>query len=305
MSITGAQGIWQSVLSEFEHYLRFEKGAAEQTIAAYVHDVRQYLSHLQALQILTPDAVRDEHVTAFLRSLAQLGISSRSLARYLSAIRHFHRFAIAYELVSHDPTELLETPSFEQTLPVVLSVEEVRRLLESIPTETPHGIRDRAVLEVLYGCGLRVSELCTLRSSDIWFDHGLVRVVGKGAKERIVPIGEIALAWIQRYLQDAYPVLRSPRYAPTALFLSNRGRALNRMAVWLIVQNAARKAELSTHITPHTLRHCFATHLVEAGADLRAVQEMLGHADISTTQIYTHLDRLYLREVHQRYHPRW
>jgi integrase/recombinase XerD len=178
-------------------------------------------------------------------------------------------------------------------------------LLEAVETSSPQGIRNRAVLEVLYGCGLRVSELCGLRLSDISFEDAIVRVHGKGSKVRLVPIGEIARSWTVRYLQEARPLLRSSRSMPTTLFLSNRGRQLNRMAVWLIVKEAARAAGIDAHISPHTLRHCFATHLVEAGADLRAVQEMLGHADISTTQIYTHLDRLYLREVHQRFHPRW
>lgn len=296
---------WHEILGNFEHYLRFEKGASENTIAAYIHNVRQYVEFIQANGIATFDAVTEQHVTAFLHRLAQIGLSERSIARYLSALRQFHTFAIAYELASVNPTELLESPSVQRTLPVVLTVEEVTRLLEGVQTNTPHGIRDRTVLEVLYGCGLRVSELCGLRLSDIAFDQSLVRVRGKGAKERFVPIGEVALGWIHRYVHDAYPLLRSPHHHPTTLLLSNRGRSLNRMAVWLIVQSAARTAGLETHITPHTLRHCFATHLVEAGADLRAVQEMLGHADISTTQIYTHLDRLYLREVHQRFHPRW
>jgi integrase/recombinase XerD len=293
-------------VEEFAQYLRFEKGVSEQTISAYTHDVQQYVEYLYASrQIATLEHVRDSDIVTFLQWLKELGLSQRSCARYTSAIRQFHRFALSNDLCTHDPTELIETPTFEHYLPQVLSVEEVESLLDSVPTTTPQGIRDRAVLEVLYGCGLRVSELCTLRSDDIAYDAGVVRVHGKGSKERLIPIGQVALEWIDRYCRDAYPLLRSSKYVPTALFLSNRGRSLNRMAVWLIVQAAARAANIRLHITPHTLRHCFATHMVEAGADLRAVQEMLGHADISTTQIYTHLDRLYLREVHRRFHPRW
>jgi integrase/recombinase XerD len=296
---------WNEVLTEFEHYLRFEKGTADHTVAAYCHDVCQYLEYLRSNCIANFDAITEQHIVVFLRTLASMGLSQRSVARYLSAIRQFHSFALAYERSSSNPTELLKTPSFERRLPMVLTVEEVSQLLEAVETSTPQGIRNRAVLEVLYGCGLRVSELCGLRLSDISFEDAIVRVHGKGSKVRLVPIGEIARSWTVRYLEEARPLLRSSRSMPTTLFLSNRGRQLNRMAVWLIVKEAARAAGIDAHISPHTLRHCFATHLVEAGADLRAVQEMLGHADISTTQIYTHLDRLYLREVHQRFHPRW
>jgi len=294
------------MLDEFAQYLRFEKGASEQTIAAYCHNARQYLVFVHtSVGKETLSETCETDIVTFLRYLAELGLSERSRARYTSAIRQFYRFALAHGHCAHDPTELIASPAFEQHLPQVLSVEEIFALLESVPTSTPEGIRDRAVLEVLYGCGLRVSELCGLRSDDIAYESRIVRVRGKGSKERLVPIGQVALDWIERYRRDAYPLLRSPKYAATTLFLSNRGRQLNRMAVWLIVQNAAKTAQLGMHITPHTLRHCFATHLIEAGADLRAVQEMLGHADISTTQIYTHLDRLYLREVHRRFHPRW
>jgi integrase/recombinase XerD len=294
-----------SAIEQFEQYLRFEKGAAEQTIAAYCHDVRQYLAFVIGSGERDIASLGEDDVVRFLNSLTEMGISARSAARYFSAIRHFHRFALDYGLSSTDPTELLRTPSFEKTLPNVLTVEQVVRLIEATDTNTPIGIRDRAVLEVLYGCGLRVGEVCRLRSVDIAFDHRLVRVLGKGSKERIVPIGNVAIEWVKTYLQHAYPLLRKSPKEPTALFLSNRGAPLNRMAVWLIVRAAARRAGLNVHITPHTLRHCFATHLIEAGADLRAVQEMLGHADISTTQIYLHLDRLYLSEVHRRCHPRW
>jgi len=294
------------MVEEFAQYLRFEKGASEQTIAAYCHNARQYVEFLRTSAGKSSlEQTCESDIVAFLRCLAELGLSERSRARYTSAIRQFYRFALAHGHCAHDPTELIASPAFEQRLPQVLSVEEIFALLESVSTSTPEGIRDRAVLEVLYGCGLRVSELCQLRSDDIAYDVGIVRIRGKGSKERLVPIGQVALDWIERYRRDAYPLLRSPKYAATTLFLSNRGRQLNRMAVWIIVQNAAKAAQLDVHITPHTLRHCFATHLVEAGADLRAVQEMLGHADISTTQIYTHLDRLYLREVHRRFHPRW
>lgn len=294
------------MLDEFAQYLRFEKGASELTVTAYYHNARQYVEFLHAVAgITTLDRTCETDIVAFLRNLAELGLSERSRARYTSAIRQLYRFALTHGYCTYDPTELIESPTFKLRLPQVLSVEEVSTLLASVPTTTPEGIRDRAVLEVLYGCGLRVSELCGLRSDDIAYGIGIVRVRGKGSKERLVPIGQVALDWIDRYLRQAYPLLRSPKYAVTTLFLSNRGRQLNRMAVWLIVQHAAQAAQLGVHITPHTLRHCFATHLVEAGADLRAVQEMLGHADISTTQIYTHLDRLYLREVHRRFHPRW
>lgn len=296
---------FEELIEQFEHHLRFEHGASELTIAAYRHNIRQYLDYTAQRGKRSLALLEEGDVVSFLTTLSLMGLSQRSCARYLSAIRHFHRFAIQAGLVQHDPTELLETPQFDKRLPSVLTIEQVRQLLESVDTATPTGIRDRAVLEVLYASGLRVSEVCSLRASDISFEARLIRIVGKGAKERIVPIGEIALKWINYYLSAALPLLRRGNTHPPQLFLSNRGRPLNRMAVWLIVRKAAKAAGLADGVTPHTLRHCFATHLVEAGADLRAVQEMLGHADISTTQIYTHLDQLYLSEVHRRFHPRW
>lgn len=298
-------GTFEALIEQLEHHLRFENGASELTIAAYRHDVHQYLSYLVQCGKQSLANLEENDVVGFLATLSQLGLSQRSCARYLSAIRHFHRFAVQTGLAKHDPTELLETPQFDKRLPTVLTVEQVVQLIESVDTITPAGIRDRAVLEVLYACGLRVSEVCSLRASDISFDARLVRVIGKGSKERIVPIGEIALKWIETYLNTALPLLRHGNRHLSQLFLSNRGRPLNRMAVWLIVRRAATNVGLADCVTPHTLRHCFATHLVEAGANLRAVQEMLGHADISTTQIYTHLDQLYLSEVHRNFHPRW
>ncbi|MCS7000965.1 MAG: site-specific tyrosine recombinase XerD [Bacteroidota bacterium] len=296
---------YRHVITQFEHYLRFEKGSAEQTIQGYRHDIYQYLQHLTEHKIASLSSVSEKDVVTFLSRLLSIGICPRSIARYLSAIRQFHRYALELGLCSHDPTELISTPSFDKKLPMVLTVEEVHRLLNAIDGSSPQSLRDRAILEVLYGCGLRVSELCQMRLRDISFEQQIVQVKGKGNKERIVPIGEIALSWIEKYKNEALPLLQRPSISSVQLFLSNRGRPLSRMAVWLIVRSAAQKAGITKPISPHTLRHCFATHLVEAGADLRAVQEMLGHADISTTQIYTHLDRSYLQEVHRAYHPRW
>ncbi|GBD06551.1 Tyrosine recombinase XerD [bacterium HR21] len=287
---------------EFAAHLRFEHGLAENTLRAYLHHVRTYSSFLQALGIEHPADAALPHVEAFLRQLHELGLAASSQAQYVAALRALYRFLTLVGQTTADPTELLVLPRRQRPLPEVLSVEEVERLLQQPDVSTPRGIRDRAILEVLYGCGVRVCELCQLRLGDIFVEEGLVRVRGKGAKERLVPIGAHALEWLMQYCRRVRPLLL--RRPTDRVFLNARGGALSRMAVWKIVQEAARRAGIARRVHPHTLRHSFATHLLEGGADLRAVQEMLGHASITTTQIYTHLDRFYLREVHRSFHPR-
>lgn len=289
-------------LQEFAAHLRFEHGLAENTLRAYVHHVRCYHAFLRSLGLEHPAQATPSQVESFVGQLHELGLAASSQAQYVAALRALYRFLILGGELAADPTELLALPRRRRPLPEVLSVAEVEHLLQQPDVSTPQGIRDRAILEVLYSCGVRVSELCQLRLGDIFAAEQLLRVRGKGAKERLVPIGSIALEWLQRYCREVRPLfLRRPT---DRVFLNARGGALSRMTVWKIVQKAAQRAGITRRIYPHTLRHSFATHLLEGGADLRAVQEMLGHASITTTQIYTHLDRFYVQEVHRSFHPR-
>ena len=242
------------------------------------------------------------HIIHFLNFLKTQGKSSRTLARHVASLRAFHQFLLRDKIIDHDPTVHIETPKQEKTLPQVLNVEEVTRLLETPKLDNHFGLRDKAMLEVLYATGIRISELVGLDVGDIHIEMGFVRCVGKGNKERIVPIGSAALHAVKRYLQDGRPKLVS-QSTKTTLFLNHHGRRMTRQGVWKILNASPPKRDYE-NLTPHTLRHSFATHLLENGADLRAVQEMLGHADISTTQIYTHVTKTRLKDIYQQYHPR-
>ncbi|MCS7176167.1 MAG: site-specific tyrosine recombinase XerD [Candidatus Kapabacteria bacterium] len=289
-------------LKEFTVHLRFERGLAENSVSAYLRHIRAFWDFVQSQGVGEIAAVGSAHVQAFLATLQQHGLEPASIAQCVAALRSLFRFLVLVGTVEEDPTEDIKLPHRQRALPEVLSIPEVERLLCQPDTQTPRGLRDRAILEVLYGCGLRVSELCALRIGDALADQGLLRVWGKGAKERFVPIGRLALGWVERYCREARPLfLRRPT---DLLFLNSRGGRLSRMAVWKIVESAARQAGIQRRVHPHTLRHSFATHLLEGGADLRAVQEMLGHAHITTTQLYTHVDRYYVQEVHRTFHPR-
>lgn len=291
-------------LLQYRQFLLLEKGVTARTDESYGHDLRMYESYLRRHSIGRPKDIAREHITGFLGDLHASGLSSRSVARALAAVRGFHRFMLSEELVTADPTEDIDSPKRSRALPGVLSVREVESLLEQPDLKRPLGVRDRAILETLYATGMRVSELLELRQSDVHASEGLVLVYGKGSKERFVPIGKMALDWIGRYQARVRPTLTKGRGAGDILFLNARGGRLSRTALWKLVSTCARGARLSSAVHPHTLRHSFATHLLEGGADLRVVQEMLGHADISTTQIYTHIDREYLKEVHRTFHPR-
>lgn len=291
-------------LTQFLQYLRLERGLAETTIGSYQHDVEQFAQFLATKEI---DRFADASLAvarSFVHVLADLGLSGATRARYLSAIKHLYRYLVASGAATTDITEAMELPSSKRHLPDALRVDEMQRLLDAIDTSTAYGLRDRAMLETMYACGLRVSEVISVRQRDIMVDVEIVRVFGKGSKERIVPIGASALRWIEDYRTTARPSLLSSVNNDDVLFLSRRGTGLSRMSVWKIIDRAARMAGLDHHVHPHMFRHSFATHLLEGGADLRAVQEMLGHADISTTQIYTHIDRSYVKEVHTLFHPR-
>ncbi len=289
-------------MREFANHLRFEHGLAENTVQAYTHHLHCFREFLHRCGISHPAKATMRQVEEFLEELAERGLSVASRAQYVAALRAFYRFLAFEEQLESDPTELLVLPRRRRPLPEVLSIAEVERLLQQPDESTPRGLRDRAILEMLYSCGLRVSELCNLRLSDLLTTEELVRVRGKGGRERLVPIGKVALEWVERYRSQARPLLQ--RRPTDILFLNVRGGRLSRMAIWKLIQWAAQRARIQRAIHPHTLRHSFATHLLEGGADLRAVQEMLGHANISTTQIYVHVDRLYLQEVHRTFHPR-
>lgn len=288
----------------FLRYLALERGLAQNSLSSYRSDLRRYCEYLSQQQVSNFPSVQHQSISSFLVFLEELGLSPASRSRYLSAVKGLHRYLFASGVCDSDPAELLDLPKSGRNLPQALSVAEINAMLEQEDTSTPAGIRNRAILETLYACGLRVSELCGLRQRDILWEAEIVRVFGKGSKERIVPIGLQALHWINRYRQEARPLFLKSAQTDDVLFLNQRGAKLSRMSIWNIVKTAATAARLHEEVHPHTLRHSFATHLIEGGADLRAVQEMLGHADISTTQIYTHLDREYIRQVHKTFHPR-
>ncbi len=293
----------QDARNRFLDFVKLERGLSDNTSEAYGRDLDRYLMLLSTQGVEGPEGASQDHVSLLLRLLADLGLEPSSVARNLTAVRVFHRFLQTEGITGGDPTEHLKPPRLGRKLPTVLNVFEVERLMAEPNTETALGIRDRAMLEVLYGAGLRVSELTDLVRSNLLFELEVVRVVGKGSRERVVPIGSEAEAWTSRYLDEARAQLASLKSGDT-VFLNWRGGRLSRMGVWKLLKRHARQAGIEKDVSPHTLRHSFATHLLEGGADLRAVQEMLGHADISTTQIYTHVDREYLREVHRTFHPR-
>ncbi|MGA7614552.1 MAG: site-specific tyrosine recombinase XerD [Thermoanaerobaculia bacterium] len=288
-------------LPTYLDYLAVEKGLAENSIDAYARDLRHF-GHFLASQAIETTAVERIHLVRYFQSLRTSGISARSVARALAAIRGMFRFLVAERTLVKDPTENVENPKLWSNLPKTLGSEDVEALLAAPDTTTPAGLRDRAMLELLYATGLRVSELIRLVIDDLVLDAGFLRTIGKGSKERIVPFGDTAKEAILEYLSAARPSY--DRHGDATLFLSNRGRGMSRQTVWLRIVKYAREAGIPTHISPHMLRHSFATHLLENGADLRSVQMMLGHSDISTTQIYTHITRARLQKVYDSYHPR-
>ncbi len=291
------------LLEQFITHLSVERGLSGNTVDAYRRDLARYLRFLGEAGVGDVRQAREADVSALVRALDGVGLEPASIARGLSAVKTFHRFLASEGLAAGDPAERVIPPRMRRGLPAVLNIFEVERLLEQPDLTTPLGVRDRAMLETLYALGVRVSELIALRTSDLLLDAEVVRVIGKGDKERVVPVGAEAMEHVLYYLRNVRPQLVKP-HSGDVVFLNWRGRRLTRMAVWKMLKGYTRKAEIQKDVSPHTLRHSFATHLLEGGADLRAVQEMLGHADISTTQIYTHLDREYLKEVHRTFHPR-
>lgn len=288
----------------FLRSLALDRGLSENTLKAYEFDLRRFLTFIDKTCETSPSAVEHELIRQYLATLTDMGLSAASLARNLCVLRIFFRFWNIEGRMTHDPTLLVESPKLARDLPQVLEIHEVESLLNAPDTHTPKGVRDRTLLEFMYASGCRVSEIVHCCQHDLMLTEGVVRVTGKGAKERLVPLGQAAILWTLRYQEDVRPQLFAKGRGGDILFLSMRGKILTRVAIWKLIKAYALQAGITKSVSPHTLRHSFATHLLEGGADLRAVQEMLGHSDIATTQIYTHLDRAYLKEVIRTFHPR-
>lgn len=297
---------WKIAIRSFKNYLRLEKALADNSVEAYLRDVdklRQYMvfqaEGVQATQ------VELKQLQAFIKWIAELGMSARSQARIISGVRAFYKYLLLENEIRNDPSELLELPKPGHKLPEVLSLDEINTLIAAIDKSTPEGERNRAMLETLYSCGLRVSELISIQLTDLYPDQGFIRITGKGNKERLVPVGKDAIRFIRLYRDEIRPSVPVKSGYENVLFLNRRGAQLTRVMVFIIIRQLAIKVGLKKTISPHTFRHSFATHLVDRGADLRAVQQMLGHENITTTEIYTHLDRDYLRSAIIDYHPRY
>ncbi|MBS4199563.1 site-specific tyrosine recombinase XerD [Bacillus sp. FJAT-49732] len=295
----------QDRLQDFIHFMIVEKGLAQNTIISYERDLKRYLKYLlQVEQLKSLNDVSRIHIVQFLSFLKGEGKSAKTLARHIASIRAFHQFLLREKAVEQDPSVHIETPQMERTLPKVLSFGEVESLLNTPDPSSSFGLRDKAMIELLYATGIRVSELINLNMDNVHLTMGFVRCVGKGNKERIIPIGKMAQNVIEQYIMESRPKLNNPKNRTEALFLNHHGNRLTRQGFWKIIKRLASEAKIEKELTPHTLRHSFATHLLENGADLRAVQEMLGHADISTTQIYTHVTKTRLKDVYTKFHPR-
>jgi integrase/recombinase XerD len=288
----------------FFNFLTVEKNVSENTASSYRNDLNRYAAFLERCGLSSATKVTEQQISAFLQHLTNAGLSPRTVARTFSAVRGFHRFLLSEGWTEGDPTLNLKPPKRSKALPEVLSLEEIDAILAQPDVSTRLGIRDRAILEVMYATGIRVSELINLKQSDLLFEEELLLVFGKGSKERLVPIGKSAREWVRTYQRECRLHIAKPHRSRDYLFLNARGGRITRRAIWDLVAKYAKAAGIQRQVHPHTFRHSFATHLLERGADLRAVQEMLGHADISTTQIYTHIDREYLKQIHRDHHPR-
>jgi integrase/recombinase XerD len=297
---------WEFSIQQFKGFLKLEKALAHNSIEAYIHDVN-LLHHFceDNLGNKTCDKIELKDIEYFLAHLYDLGLNDRSQARILSGLKAFYKFLVTEQIIENDPTSLLEGPKLSKKLPDTLSYEEIEKLINALDLSKNENIRNKAMLETLYGCGLRVSELINLHISNINFDLEYIKVLGKGNKERLVPIGNAALKHILIYKNELRDKQKVANQYSDMLFLNRRGAPLSRVMVFMIIKDLAKKADIQKNIGPHTFRHSFATHLIEGGADLRSVQMMLGHASITTTEIYTHLNQDYLRSSLQRFHPRF
>lgn len=295
---------WQRAIQGFRSYLQLERSLSANTIEAYLRDVRQLEQFCEGIGQASPVEVGSETLKLFVQQIADLGLSANTQSRMVSGVRTFYKYLLLEDRIENDPSALLETPKIGRKLPDTLSREEIIAMIERVDLSKPEGERNRTILETLYGSGLRVSELVNLKISNIYFNDGFMRILGKGSKERLVPLGGIASKRISNYLKTVRIHLDIKKAGEDIVFLNRRGAPLSRVMIFNIVRQAAIDAGIKKSISPHTLRHSFATHLVEGGADLRAVQDMLGHESITTTEIYTHLDRDYLRSNIVQFHPR-
>lgn len=296
--------MWEPYKKGFKAYLQLEKSLAQHSVLAYLADVDKLTSYLQSSgDVKSPEAIELKDLQGFIKWVAELGMTQTSQARIISGIRAFYKYCLLEDIVKKDPTTLLEAPKLVRKLPDTLSYEEIENILAAIDLSTPEGGRNKAIIETMYSCGLRVSEVVNLKISQLFLDVGFVRIIGKGNKERLVPIGSAAIKYINLYHNQIRNHLLIQPGEEDILFLNRRGRRLTRVMIFLIIKELVKKAGINKTISPHTFRHSFATHLVEGGADLRAVQEMLGHESITTTEIYTHLDREFLRKTLHQFHP--
>ena len=297
---------WTPTIKGFKSYLQLELSLSENSIAAYLRDVKKFVDYLELQEIdVAPEKVEQNHVEDFLQWLSKLGLSARSQARILSGLKAFYKYLLMEDIIEVAPTDLLEAPKIGRKLPEVLSIGEINDIINAVDLSKEEGERNKAMLETLYSCGLRVSELTNLKISNLLLNEGFIRVVGKGDKERITPIGSVAIKHIKIYVKTKRNHMSNiEKESEDILFLNRRGKQLTRVMIFTIIKRLAEKAGITKTVSPHTFRHSFATHLVEGGANLRAIQEMLGHESITTTEIYTHLDREYLRQAILDFHPR-
>ena len=296
--------MWEAYKKGFKAYLQLEKSLSDNSVEAYLRDIDKLTTFLEEKKVhLSPGELELKDLRLFIRWIAELGMTATSQARIISGIKAFYKYCMLEQISRKDPTTLLEAPKLKRSLPDVLSYEEIDRILGSIDHSKPEGGRNRAILETMYSCGLRVSEVVNLKISHLYADAGFIRVLGKGDKERLVPIGKSALKYIHIYLDNIRSHLTVQPGNEDILFLNNRGAKLSRVMIFLIIKELVKRSGIRKTVSPHTFRHSFATHLVEGGADLRAVQEMLGHESITTTEIYTHLDREFLRKTLENFHP--
>ena len=296
----------ENFLRDYMTMLKVERNLASNSLESYERDLQQYHQYLKTeLKLKTIRNVTLGHIRSFVRKLSNRGLAANSIKRAVSSIRTYHNFLSAEGHMKDNPAQLLDTPKVPRKLPNVLTIQEIDKILGIIPENAPMAQRDLAIFEMMYSCGLRVTELCDFKTSDILWDSEMIRVQGKGSKQRFVPIGPIARENLKNYLNHERNTLADKNPNVAEVFLSRNGRKLTRMMIWVLLKKWTESAEVKKEVSPHTLRHSFATHLLEGGADLRSVQKMLGHTDITTTQVYTHLDKEHLKEVHRTYHPRF
>jgi len=294
----------EQFLKEYLVHLKLEKNLSSNTVSSYKNDITSFITYLKDKNVDDPSEIKSDHISAFFKLIKEFGLSGTSSARYFSSLKGFFLFLIKNKYILKNPIEKISAPKLSKKLPSVLDVSEVEKILSQPDISDKLGLRDKAILELFYACGTRVSELINLKVNDLFLSDEIIRVLGKGNKERLIPIGSSAINWINEYLKLSRPLLMKKSRSENYLFLNSRSSKLSRMGIWKIIDRYVKEAGIEKEVHPHTFRHSFATHLLEGGADLRAVQEMLGHADISTTQIYTHIDRDYIKQVHKQFHPR-